>query len=534
MAAPRSQRRFLLASHASCAMSSRVASKALLAILVVTTLGDAARKAWVGPTASIVHQYRAGVGPTPRLDTRLSRQASSSEELPPRALLQELPYFTEKGVFKPAPLTPKLPPGQHDLFDGLARKPLSAELESMPPDSSAAIPEFLSRLPEVEGWDIVATVFFFIALSLGLNDFGPPHRRWFVMMGEALMWFAISLGASAEGVFAPSRRVPGGQLQQDVAVSSFPVLRRFTAFLEQAQRKDDRRRATVAADKLIAADERFEPLAVAIKEAVAAAEARALAIVMNTGTRENPAAAVSRGPMGELAMDAASKAGDLHALIAGLSLAERDQVCELWDNAGPGMADNGLWSDENRLPRGWQEVGTELRQAVGLTYEGVVDKQMRYAYAALSLTIIAAFSLFLSRCLTIGIGNSGDTSVYGFFSMSWALLIDFSVPQRQARSRAHLATDEEKELRCRRLDAFRRWANEGSLHRGSGSCSKDDVMGVVRQSVPELRGQDAVSDEDIENMLRIWFPELKRKTTSGGDVTYKNLTLTAKVSTIWR
>mmetsp|Transcript_116269 Transcript_116269/g.371035 ORF Transcript_116269/g.371035 Transcript_116269/m.371035 type:complete len:645 (+) Transcript_116269:106-2040(+) len=286
-----------------------------------------------------------------------------------------------------------------------------------------------------------------------------------------------------------------------------------------------------------------------------------------------PSVLVGRAPPVRTAAGASAAASAAAAIaevvdaVANEPAASREVLACAWDSAVPRRV-GGTFSQSAVLPRLWFAAGSELRTMLGLTYSQLVPSSVSSLATSITFAGFALVALVLARALAVGLGSSSDAATWASFAAATAVVLDVTVPARRDRLRDGLRSPEAQASRSRRLQALCRWADSGALRR-SGSSPRDEVIAAVRRGVPEFRtpldGDDdegVPGDAEVERMLRIWHPALKRRVLRGlagvqareplqqqqqqqqqdsGDpsivpavITYENLSVAPQGGAIWR
>mmetsp|Transcript_11269 Transcript_11269/g.30159 ORF Transcript_11269/g.30159 Transcript_11269/m.30159 type:complete len:514 (-) Transcript_11269:94-1635(-) len=410
--------------------------------------------------------------------------------------LPSLDTYTSKGVI-PAPRL-ELPDGERSFFDPSIPLKQTGTEGFGPPELGEMSSQFVTRVfADFQPIDGLITLFMFCAIALGFLD---TRRRWFTYMSEFLAWALyeqLSVGPM------PQRRVTSTVSDVERSRASWSETRQLGAFLEVCQ-PEDREAAAKALIRAAAGDERLQGLAVALQQADVPGQSGG-----SSGSTAGVETDVSSSRAANLLASAMAEM-ERQLRASGADVASRERVARAWDLAAPDDGGN-YWS---RLTRRWDDTGIELRRVLGLTCDRMVPEQLRTIAAVTTAVLLGVVCAVSARSISIGLGSPTDAVTWSFFGLSYALVLDYSVKARRESLMDLLRSPEDRLLRQRVLTGLCRWADSGALRR-RGTAQRDEVLLAVRKAVPELRIDGALPDGEVEDLLKVWHPALRRKTERG-------------------
>jgi len=222
----------------------------------------------------------------------------------------------------------------------------------------------------------------------------------------------------------------------------------------------------------------------------------------------------------ELEDSAAMSVAEIVDSTLSQSASSKEALVRAWEEAAPDSVFWGAFSEKNVPARLWQAVGTELRMLLGLSAEGLMQKELRNLAFGLVLFAFFAISALLARVLVIAIGSHTDAAVWATFGAGFAVVIDSTRREGIAQAfNPESKVQREKSAKC--LAALRRWADAGNLNR-HGEARRETVLEAVRRGVAEIRLADSngeLPEGELERLVEAWHPGLRRRfERSGADV----------------
>lgn len=224
-----------------------------------------------------------------------------------------------------------------------------------------------------------------------------------------------------------------------------------------------------------------------------------------TDSRKSPEEAVLPGSV-------AGAIAELTRAAAREPAESREALASAWEAAVPRNS-GGIYAASAVLPRRWQAVGGEMRLMLGLTANSLVPAPVQALSFGLAVAFFAITAFVLARLLAVALGSSADACAWASFAAAGAALLEGIQPDRQESRKEFLRSKEDRTRRERLLNSLCRWADAGGLRR-KGSQLRGEVLEAVRKGIPEFRAE-SISDPELERLLRVWHPGLRKKTARG-------------------